>query len=112
VIGGDPHQPRTEGASLIEPPERAKGAQEGLLSRVLGFRRVAEDQVGKPEGSLLVKVDELLPCCRIAFTGAADAFGFGQRGLSGEVSPRLYTAGAAGVPDGPNHGRGRGPKAE
>lgn len=47
-----------------------------------------------------MKADELLPRRRIALPGAADAFGFGQRGLSGEVSPRLYTAGAGGVPDG------------
>ena len=54
----DAQQPRTEGLALAERADLAVGAHERLLRHVFRRRRVAQDEVRRTKGDLLVALDE------------------------------------------------------
>jgi hypothetical protein len=59
LVRDDPQQPGTEGLARPEAAERAPRLEERVLDGVLGVGGGAGDDVGEPEGDLLVRCDQL-----------------------------------------------------
>ena len=78
LVGHDREQPWPQRLAGAEAPERAAGLDQPLLRGVLRVRGVARDEVGGPEGDLLMAADERRERAGIPGAGTLDQLGLLQ----------------------------------